>query len=191
MKLAVPVVPGGILERLADDFTKRGWHRIFGDFESAWSASAIFRIFIANTWGNTAALDLDTGADTIRAALFNNSITPDKDVSAANSAYNVAQWGTANEVYHAGQWAQAGVALASQIVDVATSGVIMFDAADTSSGSAATLASVYGNLIYDDTLTTPVADQGLCYNYYGGSQGVTAGTFTVIWNSNGVMRVTV
>lgn len=153
-----------------------------------WSNSKIFRQAIADALGNTTALDLDT--DTIKVALFNNSITPDQNVSAANSAYNAGQWATANEVYQTGQWAQGGVALASKVLDVATSGVVMFDAADTASGSAATLANVHGALIHDDTLTTPVADQGVCFNYFGGANGVTNGTFTVVWNANGVFRLT-
>lgn len=155
----------------------------------AFTASAIFRQFPADAFGNTAALDLDT--DTIKNALYNNTGTPDKNVTAANSAYNVGQWVTANEVYQAGQWAQGGVALASKVIDVATAGVIMFDAADTASGSAATLANVYGCLIYEDTLTTPVADQGICFNYFGGVQSVTSGTLTVQYSANGIFRFTV
>lgn len=154
----------------------------------AWSNSKIFRQFLADALGNTAALDLDT--DTITVALYNNTGTPDQNVTAANSAYNVGQWVTANEVYQAGQWAQGGVNLASKVIDVATNGVVMFDAADTASGSAATLASVYGCLVYENTLTTPVADQGICYNYFGGVQSVTSGTFTIQWSANGICRFT-
>jgi hypothetical protein len=145
----------------------------------AFTASAIFRAFLADALDNTAALDL--GADTIKIALYNNSITPDNDVTSANSAYNVDQWGTANEVYEAGQWAQAGVALASQSLNSATADTVFLDGTDTASGSAATLASVYGCQVYDDTLATPVADQGICFLYFGGSNSVTSGTFTVIY----------
>jgi len=154
----------------------------------AWSNSKIFRQFLADALGNTAALDLDS--DTITVALYNNTPTPDQNVTAANSAYNVGQWVTANEVFQAGQWAQAGVNLASKVIDVATSAVVMFDAADTASGSAATLSSVFGCLVYENTLTTPVADQGICYNYFGGSQSVTSGTFTIQWSANGIARFT-
>jgi|JI10StandDraft_1071094.scaffolds.fasta_scaffold23334_6 hypothetical protein len=154
----------------------------------AWSNSKIFRQFLADALGNTAALDLDS--DTITVALYNNTPTPDQNVTAANSAYNVGQWVTANEVWQAGQWAQAGVNLASKVIDVATSAVVMFDAADTASGSAATLANVYGCLVYENTLTTPVADQGICYNYFGGVQSVTSGTFTIQWSANGIARFT-
>lgn len=154
----------------------------------AWTNSKIFRAYLHNSLTRTAALDLD--ADTLKAALYNNTGTPDQNATAANSAYNVSAWATANEVYQAGQWAQGGVALSSVVVDQATSAVVFLDAADTASGSAATLANVYGVLVYDDTLTTPVADQGISFNYLGGANSVTAGTLTVVWNANGIFRFT-
>jgi hypothetical protein len=155
----------------------------------AWSASAIFRQFLADALGNVAAFDLD--ADTFKVALYDNDITPDNDVSAANSAYNAGQWSSSgNEVSESGQWATGGVALTSQSLNAGTADVVFFDAADTASGSAADLANVYGCLVYDDTLSTPVADQGVCYNYFGGSNSVVNGTFTVVWHSNGIFRIT-
>lgn len=155
----------------------------------AWSDSKIFRASLADMLGNVAAMDLD--ADSFKVALYDNDITPDNDVTAANSAYNVGQWvTTGNEVFEAGQWAQGGVALASQSLDRTVADVVFFDAADTASGSAADLANVNGVLVYDDTLTTPVADQGLCYNYLGGSNSVVNGTFTVVWHANGILRFT-
>lgn len=154
----------------------------------AWTNSKIFRPFVADMLGNTAALDLD--ADTIKAALYNNSITPDNDVTAGNSAYNAGQWATANEVSDGAEWAAGGVALASKTIDVGTADLVKFDAADTASGNSATLASVYGCLLYDDTLTTPVADQGISYHYFGGTQSVTDGTFTIVWNTSGIHTYT-
>jgi hypothetical protein len=154
----------------------------------AWSNSKIFRQFMADAVLNVAAFDLDT--DSFKAALYNNTITPDNDVTAANSAYNVGQWATANEVSESGQWAAGGVALTSPTINVGTADVVFWDAADTASGSAADLANVYGCLVYDDTLTTPVADQGICYNYFGGANSVVNGTFTVVWNANGIWRIT-
>lgn len=156
----------------------------------AWTNSKMFRPFLADVVDNTTAFDL--GADSCKVALFNNTPTPDNDVTSALSAYNAAtsQWVTANEVYEAGQWAQGGVALTSQVVNSATADVVFFDAADTASGSAADLANVYGCQVYDDTLTTPVADQGICYNYFGGANSVVNGTFTVVWSANGIWRAT-
>ncbi|MDH4158670.1 MAG: hypothetical protein OEV62_00250 [Actinomycetota bacterium] len=151
----------------------------------AWSNSKVFTAFVVGALDRTTAFDLDT--DVPKVALFNNSITPDNTVSLANSAYNVDQWATANEVYEAGQWAQAGVALSGHDVTSATT-TITYDATDTASGSAADLASVFGCLVYDDTV---VGDYGICYNYFGGSNSVTNGTFTVVWNAAGILSFSV
>lgn len=154
----------------------------------AWTDSKIFRAFVADMADNTAAFDL--GSDTAKAALYNNSITPDNDVSAANSAYDAGQWATSNEVYEAGQWAQGGIALTNQAVNSGTADVVFFDADDVASGSAADLGDVHGVLVYDDTLTTPVADQGISYNYLGGANSIVNGLFTVVWASSGIWRIT-
>lgn len=154
----------------------------------AWADSRIFRAFLADALDNTTAIDL--GSDVPKVALYNNTITPDNDVTSANSAYNVGQWATAQEVYQAGQWAQAGVALAGTSLNSATADVVFYDANDTASGSAATLAAVFGCLVYDDTLAAIVIDQGISYNYFGGTNSVTNGTFTVVWNANGIFRIT-
>jgi hypothetical protein len=93
-------------------------------------------------------------------------------------------------VSESGQWATGGVALTTPDINIATSSVVYWDAADTASGSAADLANVYGCFVYDDTLTTPVADQGVCFNYFGGANSVVNGTFTVVWSANGIWRIT-
>lgn len=155
----------------------------------AWTGSKIFRPFLADVLGNVAAFDLD--ADSLKVALYDNDITPDANVTSANSAYNAGQWASAgNEVFQAGQWDQGGVALSDQTLNSATADTVFLDANDTASGAAATLANVYGCLVYDDTLAAPVADQGICYNYFGGSNSVVNGTFTVVWNANGILRYT-
>jgi hypothetical protein len=155
----------------------------------AWTASKIFRAYLKDVFDNTTALDL--GSDAFKAALYNNSITPDQNATSANTAYNVGQWATAQEVYQAGQWAQAGVALSGVTLDAGTTDVVFMDATDTPSGSAATLTNIYGAQIYDTTVATPVASQGICFNYYGGPNTVTNGTFTSVWNALGLLRVTI
>ena len=154
----------------------------------AWANSKVFTAFVKDALDRTSAFDLDT--DTPKVALYDNTATPSNTVSSANSAYAVDQWVVGNEVSEAGQWAAGGVALSGHDVTSATT-TITYDATDTASGAAATLASVYGCLVHDDTLTTPVADQGICYNYFGGSQSVTAGTFTVVWHANGIFTISV
>jgi hypothetical protein len=157
----------------------------------AWSNSRIFRQYLADVLQNTTALDFDT--DVPKVALYNNSITPNQDVTAALSAYNAAtsQWVTANEVTDATNWVAGGRPLSGiTFHGNDTAGTVWYDAADTAGAGNVTLASVFGCLVYDDTLTTPVADQGLSYHYFGGTQSVTAGTFTVVWNSLGIQRFT-
>ncbi len=154
----------------------------------AWSNSKIFRPFVADMLQNTAAFDLDT--DVPKVALFDNDITPSSDVTAALSAYNAGQWvTTGNEVVDATNWVAGGRPLVSAAVSTGA-GYVMYDAADTTGAGNVTLANVYGALIYDDTLTTPVADQGLCYLYFSGAQSVTAGSFTIQYHANGIMRIT-
>lgn len=156
----------------------------------AWTVSRPFRPFLADRLTNVTNIDLDT--DTIKAALFNNSITPDENATSALSAYNAStsQWLTANEVWQAGQWAQGGVALTSPTVNSGTSDVVFFSAANTASGSAATLANIYGAQIYDPG-ATPVTNQGICFNYFGGVNSITNGTFTSVWSALGILRLTI
>jgi hypothetical protein len=154
----------------------------------AWSASKIFMAFLEDVFENTTAMDLNS--DTFKVALYDNDITPDQTVTSANTAYNAGQWvSSGNEVSEAGQWATGGVALAS-VTSAFSSNVYTFDAADTASGSAADLANVYGCQVYDDTIASPVADQGVCYNYLGGANSVVNGTFTVVWNASGIFAIT-
>ena len=155
----------------------------------SWSNSKIFATFVKDAMDRTNPFDIDT--DTVKAALYNNTGTPDNTVTAANSAYAVGQWVVGNEVSHVGNWAVGGIAITTKAVTVSTT-TIKFDGDDTpSSTSAATLANVYGCLVYDDTLTTPVADQGICYNYFGGVQSVTVGSFTIVWNAAGIFTISV
>lgn len=154
----------------------------------AWTNSKIFRPYLADIIGNVTAIDLD--ADSCKAALFNNSITPNQDVASAASAYNTGVWTTANEISQAVTWPAGGVVLASPVVNSGTAGVVFFDAADTASGANATLVGFFGCLVYDDTIASPVADQGVCFNYFGGTQTVTGGVATIVWHANGVYRFT-
>lgn len=150
----------------------------------AWTNSKIFSAFVTDCINNTSANDLN--ADTMKAALYNNSITPDQTVATANTIYNVGQWASANEVADGTEWDAAGEPLTGVTSDFTTN-VYKFDADNTpSGGSSATLASVFGCLVYDDT----TLDHGICYNYFGGTNSVTDGTFTIIWNAAGIFTLT-
>jgi len=158
----------------------------------AWSASAIFREFVTDSFANAVAYDLSGTPDTFKAALYNNSITPDKDASTTGYNEGSSQWVTANEVIDTTgggtDWPAAGVALTSPALTNPASGVVMWDASDTASGSTADIANAHGCLVYDDTIA---GDPGICFNYFGGANSVTNGTFTIVWHANGLFRVTV
>lgn len=153
----------------------------------AWSTSKIFAAAVGNVF-NRDAVALDYNADAFKAALFDNSITPDNTVTAANSAYGAGVWASGG-VSDVTGWPAAGRSLAS-VTSTVTSATWTFTAANTASAnSTTTLVDNYGCLVYDDTATSP-ADQGSCYNYFGGAQQVTVGLFTILWNASGISAVT-
>lgn len=158
----------------------------------AWTGSEMFRALVKDVFDNTAAFDFGNGADTFLVALYDNDITPDQNATSANTAYNAGQWATAgNEVSDGTEWDAGGEPLTGQTLDAGTNGIVFFDGTDTpSGGSSATLAAVFGCFVYDDTLAAPVANQGVSYHYFGGTQSVTDGTFTVVWHANGIWRLT-
>lgn len=149
-----------------------------------WSASAAFRQIYADMIGNVTAFDWD--ADTIKMAGFDNTITPDKNVSAANSAYGAGVWAAGG--VSGTNFPAAGVTLASKTVDVGTNNQITLDAADNAI-SGTSLTNLTGLECYDDTLTTPVADQGFGYHYLGGVNTVT-GDVNLVYNAAGLQRIT-
>lgn len=158
----------------------------------AWSASGVFEQWVLQCWqvSGTGYTGLDS--DTVKAALYNNTITPDKSAALASTGYNTGQWVTGGEVTDATNWVAGGRALASKTFTIPTAGAAMFDAADLAGGGNVTLTNATGCLVYDDSITAgSVADQGVCFNYFGGPQSVTAGTFTIVWSANGIKRVTV
>ena len=153
----------------------------------AWSNSKIFSAFPTDSFNGTALFDLNS--DALKAALFDNTITPSQTVTSANGAYGAGVWASGG-VGDTPSWPAVGRPLAS-VTSTFSSNVYTFDAADTVSADATTdLANVYGCLNYDDTLAAPVADQGFCFNYFGGANSVTNGTFTVVWNVSGIFALT-
>jgi hypothetical protein len=156
----------------------------------AWTDSRVFRRWIETMVANSIAWDWD--ADTVKVALYNNTTAPDNDATTdVLIGYNGSgsQWVVANEVIDSSgggtDWPAAGVTLAGKTNDVGTADFVKLDATDTASGATADISGAFGCLVYDDTLTNK---PGFCYNYFGGSNSVTAGTFTVVWHANGVIR---
>lgn len=158
----------------------------------AWTDSRVFREWVAGPMfqaSGTGYTGLDS--DTVKVALFNNTVIPDRDAAVASTGFNTGVWTTGDEVTDATNWQSGGRTLASKTFTTPSSGLAVFDAADLSGGGTVTITNAYGCLVYDDTITAgTVADQGICFNYFGGAQSVVAGTFTVVWNSDGIMKIT-
>jgi hypothetical protein len=169
----------------------------------AWSASAIFQQAMLNPiagrcWTTAAPTTYSSlSADTIDVSLFSNAVTPDKTAAVASTGYNTGTWTTGNEVTDATNWVAGGRALASKAFSIDSgSSSIVFNAANLAGGGTVTLTNAFGCLVYDATITAgTVAKQGLCFNYFGGAQSVTGGTFTIIWATvgatTGVFNITV
>lgn len=158
------------------------------------AGSAIFQQAMVNplALGGNATSGFPTsyaglGADTVNVALFNNTTAPDKTAAVGSTGYNTGVWVTGNEVTDATNWVAGGRALASKTysLDSGSSSVI-FHAANLAGGGTVTLTAFFGCLVYDNTISgVTVAKQGMCFNYFGGSQTVTGGTFTILWATPG------
>jgi hypothetical protein len=150
----------------------------------AWSNSKVFAYSVLATLLGDSPISWDD--DSLKVALYGNTGTPDNTVTTqVLTEYNGAasQWVTANETSGAG-YSAGGVAVTPVTVTQA-SNVVTFTSSGAPQWTTATITA-FGCLVYDTT----VANQGLSYNYFGGSQSVTAGTFTVNWNASGIASFT-
>lgn len=151
----------------------------------AWGNGGLF----VNPWisffKGTAGSVWDLDSDAIKVALYNNTPTPNFSDTLANSVYLVGQWVTGNEVTGT-NWAAGGVALASITITESPTRSIMYDAADVSVATT-TLSSVYGCLVWDNTLATKYA---VCAIPFSGSPYATvAGTFGITWAATGLFAI--
>lgn len=147
-------------------------------------ASGGFGLTLRDILQNDTAIDLPV--DVIKGALFTNTPTPNFDT---NTAYGAAPF-NANEVPNGSGYTTGGAALANDAITVASPSATMlkYDADDLA-WVAATFASVRGVLLYDDTIAAPTADPAIVAVTFGADFSVTAGTFTVQWNANGIFTI--
>ena len=166
----------------------------------AWTDSRVFTQAVLNpltasAWTTTEPTGYSAAglsADTINVALFNTTTTPDRDAAIGSTGYQTGVWTTTNEVTDASasNWSTGGRTLATKSFTLGTSAV-SFDAADTAGGGNVTIVAAFGCLVYDNSITAgTVAKQGICFNYFGGTQSVTGGTFTIVWDSTGIFKFT-
>jgi hypothetical protein len=160
----------------------------------AWTDSRIFREWplMIHQVSGTGFTGLDS--DTVKVALFKSTTTPDRDAAVGSTGYNTGTWTAAgNEATGASEWVAGGRDLTAKAFTTPSSGVFRFDdTADLVGAAAITIPDAAGILVYDDTISGgTVADQGVCFNFFGATQSVTAGTFSVVFNSNGILQITV
>jgi hypothetical protein len=139
-------------------------------------ASGVYNYFKAHILD--AEYDLGNGGDTVKCALLDNShsFTAENDGWADVSA---------NEISGTG-YTTGGATLANQAVSIDdTDDEGVFDADDVSWTSASFTA--YHAVVYDDT---HASDALICSIDFGGAQTVTSGTFTIQWDSEGILNIT-
>lgn len=133
-------------------------------------ASGVYERFKANLMNK----EVDLEADTINVALLSGG-------HSFTSTDNT--WGdiSANEISGTGYTAK-GQALSSKAVTQAAT--TKWDAADTV-WSSSTFTAAHA-VIYDDTVGT---DDLVCSLDFGGNQSVSNGTFTIQWDSAGIITL--
>lgn len=142
---------------------------------------------MANQFYNQAKKKLMQGSfvldsDTIKVMILSSSYTPNIDTDTFKSDIS------ANEVSGTGYTA-GGTALASKTITVdTTNDLAYFDAADV---SLAGLTIVNGRylVVYKDT-GTPSTSPLLFYDDMGGNKSPTGDTFTIVWDANGLCKLT-
>lgn len=132
-------------------------------------ASGIYERWKANTWKKLH----DMVNDTINIALYGASYT----FTATDDFYT-----TTSEIAGVGGYTTGGAALASKTVTEGATAV--WDAADPQWTSAT--FSTYFAAIYDVTPCNTL----ICALDFGGVQTVTSGTFTIVFASSGIIRLT-
>lgn len=126
--------------------------------------------------------DLHLDTDTINVALMTSAYTPNIDTDVFFNDID------ANEASGTGYTA-GGMALASKTVTQDnTNDRAAFDAADTEWTTITITARYY--VIYVDGATAGVNDYLIGYESFGSDQSATAGTFTIQWDTTGILLLT-
>lgn len=131
---------------------------------------------------DTTQLALDLDLETHKGALYDNTITPDFDASAANAAFGAGAFAS-GEVTGT-NWATGGVALTGTTFTGA-SGTAKFDATDVSVAST-TLTNARCYLLYADALA---GNNAIVLVNFGADYSTNNGTFAITWHANGIFTL--
>lgn len=126
--------------------------------------------------------EIDWDTDVIKVALVTSTYSPNQDTHAYFSDVTNEAAGTG---YTAG-----GATLASKTITyTGATNIIALDAADVTWVSS-TITARYA-VIYDDTPATAATKPLLAYVDFGVDQSSTNGNFTITWDANGILKITV
>jgi hypothetical protein len=135
--------------------------------------------------GTRINLDLSSASTQIFLALFDNTVTPAVDTDP--QSYAVAPWNTGEAT--GTNWSAGGVALnlAGAGLTHASGGNLKFTAGNVSVSGTTISDTVYGCLIYANSLSPKAA---ICAVWFGGSGYTTsAGVFGITWPASGIWTV--
>ena len=127
--------------------------------------------------------------DHFNVALFTNGVNPTQSASVTVNEYTGAgsTWDTSNETLGTGYTA-GGASVTpitwGQNVNAAGTNVITFTSSGTPQWTGATFTA-YGAFVYNTNPST-ITNLGISWNWFGGLQQVTAGSFTINWSTSGI-----
>jgi hypothetical protein len=125
-------------------------------------------------------VDIDT--DALKVMLCTSTYAPDQDAHQYKSSVT-------NEVSGTGYTAGGAALTSVTSTYTGATNVWMLDAADTSWASS-TITARYA-VIYDSSPATDATRPLIAYVDFGADVSSTAATFTITWDSNGIVTVTV
>lgn len=145
-------------------------------------ASYVPNAFKGRLMGDTATIGtaINLASDTVKLMLLTSSHTPNEDSD------NFISGVSANEVAASGTYSAGGVALTKSSSTDNTDNEGVFDATDVSI-TAATISARYA-AIYKDT-GTPATSPIICVIDFGSTITSTGGTFTIPFNSEGILNL--
>lgn len=143
------------------------------------TGSGLFVSTFVGALGSTQlALDLDL--ETHKVALYQNTITP--NFSEASAAYGAGAFAS-GEVSGTGYTAGGALLTTATFAESgASTGILKFDAADTSWASS-TITNARCALVYADALA---GNNAICLVDFGSDYSTSNGTFTIQWHSTGI-----
>ena len=120
--------------------------------------------------------------DTIKGALYTNSLTPNYST---DTAYSSAPY-TSNEIANGNGYTTGGATLATVSVSESPAGTLMVDVSTDPNWTSSTITNARAMLVYDNTLA---GKNCICLVSFGADYSTTNGTFTVQLAATGLFYI--